>query len=205
MSSETKTPGLSVVGACLKIVQTTFWKITMPSFASSAFAWNKATRLSSGDLARIAQLIGGRLLLLTLVVLGPMWASVARAQPLTFGLIAHYLVDDTKTCGDVIFGQARLSPSVEHDMQEGDTLALAAQGLCQIEIVNTSGLPLSIGLPPALSEMALHETLREEGEVPIEEGAGLSVAVSAFPPKQRMVFSISTVSGTNGAFTLDFQ
>ncbi len=169
-------------------------------FGSAAMPQSTTNRL-----AQLALPMAGGLLLLTLVGLGLMWALAGRTQPLTLGLIAHHLVDDTKTCGDFIFGQANLSPAVQQDLQDGDSLALAAQGLCQIEIVNTSGQALSLGLPPALSALALHDMFRQEAKIPMVEGARLAVLVSAFPPKQRMAMSVSAASGAKGAFTLDFQ
>lgn len=156
-------------------------------------------------LAKLALPLAGGLLLLTLAGLGLMWAFAGRAQPLTLGLIAHHLTDDSKTCGDFIFGQAVLSPAVQQDLEDGGRLSLPAQGFCQLDIINTSAEVLELGLPSGLTSLALHDMFRQEGKILMVEGARIAVLVSAFPPKQGMVISANAASGAKAAFTLDFQ
>ncbi len=166
-------------------------------------AASQAARPST--LARTALPLAAGLLLLTLTGLGALWFFAGNPQPLTLSLIAHHLSDDKKSCGDVIFGQAELSPAVQTDMTSGDNIAISTEGLCQLEIINTSTTVLEIALPPALSRLALHDMFRQEGKIRMTEGARLAVLVSAFPPKQRMVMSASAASGAVGEFILDFK
>jgi hypothetical protein len=143
--------------------------------------------------------------LLALGAAAAFWLMSPRSPAPQINLIAHHLSDADKSCFDFVLGGAALTPAPAQALSTTQALALTAQGLCQIEVINPGDQTVSLRLPSALSRLAVHEIYRSEAEIRLLAGGRLTISFSAFPPSQHMEISAQSPAGSQVAFVLEFQ